>query len=338
MPDKKHVLLRNQWVNGWEFGIVRAFEDTIASITGAAIVNYPDRPIPQSVMKHIGHGMNRDWLRTFLPRTNFPIDADVLWIILMGPENLELDLYTGWQQNAKKKVVYLCDTLPMQMENIKKLFSNNNFDICITAFEEAVPILENATNRKWYGLVQAAPKDLFVSAAYEERVIHFSNYGRRFPLFHEALINFCAKKKLYYDYTTHDGKHPAVPAEELYKQYAWHVSHSLFNVSWPVEMTSPDRAGYLRPITPRWFEAGLAGCIVIGKGPDNPKFTSELCENMVEEIDPYTNIENIYSQLDSLWNRREDLFKKSQLIREANLERWNWEARVKYILTLLDKL
>ncbi len=335
MANQKHVVLRNQWINGWEYGIVRSFEDTIARMTGAEVITYPERHLPPSIISRVGHGMNKSKFRTYLPKASFAPEADILWAVLMGPENFELDLYKGWQTSAKKKVVYLCDTLPMQMETIQRLFSNNDFDICITAFEEAVPHLEKATNRKWFGLVQAAPKDLFVPTPFKERTIHFSNYGRRFPVFHEALINFCAKNNLYYDYTTHDGKHPTAPAKELYKQYAWHVSHSLFNVSWPVEMTSPDRAGYLRPITPRWFEAGLSGCIIIGKGPENNKFHEELCDGIVEEINPFENIEQIYNRLDFLWSKREELFNKSQQMREANMERWSWEARVNEILGLL---
>jgi hypothetical protein len=335
MNELKHILLRNQWVNGWEYGILRSFENTIARVTGAEIINYPEKKIPNAILKRVGHGMNKAKYRNLLPKTTFKPEADILWVILMGPENFELDLYKGWQKSAGKKILYLCDTLPMQMHIIKRLFSNNDFDICITAFEEAVPHLEKLTNRKWYGLVQAAPADIFEPTPFEERIIHFSAYGRRFPRFHEVLINFCAKNKLYYDYTTHDGKHPTTEATELYKQYAWHVSHSLFNISWPVELTNPQRAGNLCPITARWFEAGLGGCIIIGNGPDNQKFTDELCDNIVEEIDPFASIENIYNQLDSLWSRREDLFKKSQQIREANLERWSWEARVNQILTLL---
>ncbi len=332
----KQVVLRNQWINGWEYGIVRAFEDTIALMTSANIIHYPERHISPSLINRMGQGMNKGKYRKFLPKANFQPEADVLWVILMGPENFELDLFTGWQKSAKKKIVYLCDTLPYQMDTIKRLFSNDDFDICITAFEEAVPELEKITKRKWYGLVQAAPNALFKPVPYEEKIIHFSAYGRRFPVFHESLMDFCNQNSLYYDYTTHNGQHPTADATELYKQYAWHVSHSLFNVSWPVEMTNPQRAGYLRPITPRWYEAGLSGCIIIGRGPDNKKFYEELCDGIVEEINPFETKEHIFKQLDYLWENRIILYEKSQQIRSANSVRWSWENRVNTILNLLN--
>lgn len=334
----KHLVLQNQWVNGWEYGIVRAFEDAIARITGAKIINYPERHIHPAVMQRVGQGMNKGKYRKYLPKVAFAPEADVLWVILMGPENYELDLYKGWEKSAAKKIVYLCDTLPFQMETIKRLFSNNNFDLCITAFEEAVPQLEKVTQRKWHGIVQAAPTELFVASPLEERKIHFSAYGRRFPVFHEALIDFCGQNNLYYDYTTHDGRHPTADARELYKQYAWHLSNSVFNVSWPVELTNPQRAGYLRPITPRWFEAGLSNCIIVGKGPDNPKFYDELCTNIVHEVDPFQSKQKIFRRLDVLWQSRKALFDKSSHFRSDNAYRWSWDHRVNTILNLLAKI
>lgn len=335
MSELKHVVLRNQWINGWEYGILRAFENTISKVTGADIINYPDRRISPGIINRIGHGMNNANLRSFLPKQDFKIETDVLWVILMGPENFELDLYKGWQKSAKKKIVYLCDTLPSQMKTIKRLFSNNDFDLCITAFEEAVPMLEKTTGRKWIGIVQSAPAELFTSPPFEERLIHFSNYGRRFPEFHQALIDFSTKNKLYYDYTTHDGKHPTADAVDLYKQYAWHVSHSLFNVSWAVELTHPERAGYLRPITARWFEAALSGCIIIGKKPSNPNFYKDLSPGLIEEINPFDNKNKLIGKIEELWDNRVQLFEKSQHIREKNKERWSWENRVNSILNML---
>lgn len=335
MDQLKHVILKNQDVNGWEYGILRSFENTIAKVTGAEIINYPKKRISPPFLKRFGHGMDISKYRNLLPKTTFKPEADILWVILMGPENFELDLYKGWQKSAAKKILYLCDTLPLQMNTIKRLFSHNDFDLCITAFEDAIPTLQNITGRKWHGLVQAAPPELFKSSPFEERSIHFSNYGRRFPAFHYALLDFCNQNNLYYDYTTHDGKHPTADATELYKQYAWHVSHSLFNICWPVELTSPQRAGYLKPITARWFEAALSGCIIIGKSPDNLKFDFDLDKSLVEQINPFEDKKKIFKRLDELWENREALFVKSQKIRDENKERWSWENRINQILQWL---
>jgi len=335
MDQFRHIILKNQDVNGWEYGILRSFEETISKITGAKVINYPKKQISPQFLKRFGHGMDLSKYRNLLPKTTFKPEADVLWVILMGPENFELDLYKGWQKSSKKKILYLCDTLPKMMNTIKRLFSDNTFDVCITAFEDSIPELEKLTNHTWHCVMQAAPKDLFVPSPFNERLIHFSSYGRRLPSFHKVLLEFCNKNNLYYDYST-QGKLPAsANAIEVYKQYAWHLTHSLFNVSWPLELTNPQNAGYLRPITTRWFETGLSACINIGKSPDNPKFYSELSSNMVEEINPFDSEEHIHTQLENLWNNREILFKLSLERREANKDKWDWETRVNQMLNLL---
>lgn len=332
----KHVLLRNQWLSGWEYGVLRAFENAIVRITGAEIIHYPEMHISPRIMSKMGHGMNKSKFRNLLPKAKFAPEADVLWVILMGPETFELDLYKGWQQSAKKKVLYLCDTLPKMMGTIERLFSDNTFDFFMTAFEDSIPELERRTKHKWHCVMQAAPKDLFVPAPFEQRLIHFSSYGRRYPPFHNALVEYCNRKNLYYDFSTQAKLPRGADVTTIYKQYAWHITHSLFNVSWPLELTNPDNAGYQRPITTRWFESGLSACINIGKGPDNPKFHSELTPDIVEEINPFESMENIHRQLDDLWSRREELFKNSMERRERNKERWDWDNRVNTMLRLIN--
>jgi hypothetical protein len=331
-----HLVLQNQHLQGWEYGIVRSFEDAICKLTGASLIHYPRPQIPKKLLPYFSQGYKRAKYRHLLPKTEFTPSCDVLWVVLMGPETYNLDLYQGWQKSAKKKVVYLCDTLPFQMDTIKRLFSDNDIDLCITAFAEAIPELEKVTGRKWHGLVQAAPVELFYPTPMNERLIHFSAYGRRFPAFHELLIDFCAANNLYYDYTTHDGRHPAAPPLELYEQYAWHVRHSLFNVSWPVELTNPQRAGSLRPITPRWFEGGLSGCILLGQGPQNDMFLKELCNDIVVNFDPFAEKQQMFRQLDNIWSSRIQFFQQFQQHAKANRERWGWENRVNTILDLIS--
>lgn len=192
--------------------------------------------------------------RKYFPCQEFELQADVAWCILMGPENYQLDLFKNWNIRCKTKILYLFDTLPAQYPLIKRLFSNNIWDILITSFNDAVADLENITGRKWHSIEQAADIDLFKPVPVNDRLIHFSSYGRRYPEVHLAIKDFCVSNGLCYDYTTHDGKHPVVDSTELYRQYAWHLSHSLFTLSWPVELTNPSRAGHLHPITCRWFK------------------------------------------------------------------------------------
>ena len=332
-----HILFKDERLNGWEYGMLRSFEKAIIKNTGARIASIPmyDYPGVNKLLPYFGNGMNRDKYRKYFPKQKFQASGDVAWCILMGPENYLFDLYSSWAENFKVKILYLFDTLPGQYPLIKKLFSNNKWDILITAFNDAAEDLQKLTGRKWHVIEQAADDIIFSPVPFEQKNIHFSAYGRRYQPFHEALKEFCAVNKLYYDYTTHDARHPVVGAEELYKQYAWHINHSLFTVSWPVEFTNSQRAGHLHPITCRWFEAASAGTLILGKAPDNDGFKQMLKEDLVVEINPDAPRKEVLNKLDDIWQKRESLYRKANTIQQENINRWTWNARVESILKLI---
>src|SRR5688500_12298222 len=186
----KHVLLRNSRLKGYEYGVLRAMENEIVEQTQAEVIEVPEYGL-ETITKRAGHGMRWDMVRRVLPKKSFTIDADVIWCILMGPENYELDLFKDWDQKARFRIVYLFDTLEPQIALVKRLFSSENFNICITSFQEAVNELERVTGKKWFAIEQAVPASLFNYVPPENKIIGFSSYGRRVESFHNTLIEFC---------------------------------------------------------------------------------------------------------------------------------------------------
>jgi hypothetical protein len=330
-----HIVIRDIALNGWEYGMLRSFETAIAEETDAKIVDLPGYGFGSKYIHHFGYGMKRSSYRKFLPKQDFGISADVAWCILMGPENYKLDLYKNWANGCKIKILYLFDTLPHQYPLIKELLNLNTWDILITSFNDAVIDLEKITGRKWYCVEQAADKHLFQPVPQNDRVIHFSAYGRRYPALHEALKEFCIHNGLYYDYTTHDAKHPVVDSTELYRQYAWHLTHSVFTFSWPVEMTNPGRAGHLHPITCRWFEAAAAGTVILGRQPNNEAFAEWIGTDTVVDIDPDMDKPQLFKKLELIWNNREtETDKISDFFKRKSYE-LTWNERVRRINTIL---
>jgi hypothetical protein len=332
-----HTIIADPHLNGWQYGMLRSFENAIVEETGASISQIPEYPYLDKYIHHFGHGMRRGKFRKYLPQHSWTVDGEIGWYILMGPENYKLDLYKDWDKNLKTKILYIYDTFPFQYPLIKRLCKNKEWDILITSFNDAVDDLQKITGRQWHCIEQAADKYLFTGSAFEEKLIHFSAYGRRHPLFHEVVKDFCEKKGLYYDYTTHDVKHPVADSPELYKQYAWHLNHSLFTFSWPVEFTDPHKAAALRPITCRWFEAASAGVCIVGRKPANAVFDEHLYPGIVTEIDPLGSPAEITSQLESIWEARYELVEKARVIQQSNSARWTWGNRINRILELVDK-
>jgi len=332
----KHIIIRDDSLNGYEYGCLAAFEEAIHEETGADFYILPEYNYSGFVLKHFGQGMKRRALRSYFPKMHIEINADVCWYILMGPENFTLDLYKGWESNTGVKILYLFDTLPGQYELIKKITDSYTWDILITSFNDAVDDLQNLTGKKWYCVEQAADKYLFEPVQFEEKIIPFSSYGRRNLKVHEFVKEFCKNKGLYYDYTTLSSKFPLASSKELYYQYAWHMKHSLFTFSWPVEMTNPTRAGKLHPITCRWFEAAAAGTVIVGKQPGNKMFNSQLSENLVLNINDSENKNNLIEQINEIWDNRKIHYENSLAIRKLNFDRWNWNIRVKTILKIVS--
>jgi hypothetical protein len=330
----KHVVIRNPFLNGWEYGMLKALENAIIEGTNAQVINMPDVG-KDKLLEKTQHGMRLSSLRKLIPKKQLDIDADVLWCILMGPENMTLDLFKGWKK-VKHRIVYLFDTLPPQYPLIRSLFSSDDFNIKIASFNDAKEDLEKLTGRKWQVIEQAATEGLFHPVPFENKIIHFSSYGRRWPVLHEALLEFCLQNNLYYDFTTHDGRHPAAEPEILYRQYAWHLNHSLFTFSWPVELTNPARAGHLHPITCRWFEAACAGAVTIGKKPANEKFDHYLFPEAVLELDPAGKKEDMFSKLEQIWEKRKSLYDRACELQKLHYSKLIWKNRLQRMLKLID--
>jgi Glycosyl transferases group 1 len=184
-------------------------------------------------------------------------------------------------------------------------------------------------------LEQATDTSFFKPVPLSERVIQFSAYGRREPVFHEAVKDFCAANDFYYDYTMSTSWDKHTQELDLYRQYAWHLNHSVFTFSWPVELTNPLRAGHLYPITCRWFEAAAAGTVMIGKPPGNILFKDLFFAGAVKELDVSEKKNIIFDQLEDMWNKREQYHNYAIEMQEKYSHKWSWNERVQRVLSWL---
>ena len=329
----KHIVLRDNSLYGWAYGMLRSFEDAIVKETAATI-----QIIPKEKGSYLGSkikkGTRWEFLSPILKKKNFDVSGDVIWYVLMGPENYRFDRYNiKFAEKPKVKILYLFDTFPSQYRLIKKMLSDSFWDILITSFSDSIRDLEEITGRKWHYVPQAADSKLFIPTSLSEKNIAFSSYGRRIEKYHEIVKEFCSDKGLYYDYTTHDAKHPTADPNELYKQFAWHLNQSIFTICWPVEMTHPRRAEHIQAVTCRWYEAHAANSIIVGEIPKNNFFLKELPDLKYVCMPLLKTDKEIISFLDLLWQKRDSFFKDNS--KPVNIY---WEDRVKKILNLIKDL
>lgn len=310
--------------------MLRDFEDEIVRILGAERVQAPSRSLPKFINGRLAHGTRYSGARRFVPKEKHELEADVLWIILMGPENFTLDLYKGWDKNVGVKILYFFDTFDAQLTSIRRVIKSTDWDFVSTAFHGAKPFLEEQTQHPWHLVRQAIKPARFSPESLENRVIDFSAYGRRLNSVHDAVKEYCKDHGKYYDYTTASIIHHSVDPREHYRQYAWHLCHSIFNFCWPVEVTNPDRVNGYSPITCRWFEAAASGAAILGQAPSEPGFSEIFGENAVIEMDHRDG--NFADQLTEFWDNREFYLDRARRRRQEFGRNWSWESRIRQIL------
>jgi hypothetical protein len=334
VADLRHVLLTVPGSHGFQFGMLRDFEAEIVRLTGASVVPLPDWPAPPALRQRLAHGTRFANLRPYVPRRGgFAVDADVLWLVLMGPESSWLDLFRAWDDRVGYRIVYVYDTFAEQLPALRRLAAAAKWDLMITSFHGAVPMLRRETGREWVAVPQGVLLDRFAPVPASQRTIGVSSYGRRVEPVHEALDRWSDATGVYYDATVAATLNPRVPPSYLYKQYAFHLRHSWFTVAWPVELTNPSRAGDFSPVTCRWFEAAAAGTTMIGKPPVDPVFTELFGENAVLPLDPAARAPGETREaMAALWAKREEHLAAAMARRAARVGTWTWEARVREIL------
>lgn len=319
----RHTVVTDESLRGFQYSVLRALEAALVDNLHAETIALPTLRVPANLLRHCGLGMKRSQFRRYLPKERIRLDGDVVWCVLMGPEDYRLDLYRAWKGKNQLKVMYLFDTLPHQFATIRRIV--DDWDVLITSFVDAVPTLEETTGRKWYAVEQGVPDHLFTFPAADGRSIAFSCYGRRVEPLHKRVLQFCADSGLYYDYTTSDGRHASASLQEIYRQYAWHLSQSYFTFCWPVELTTPGRAQHLSPITCRWFEAAAAGTPIVGKAPKNPRFMQLFGRDAVVTLDV---ADDVSDQLHDLWSNREEHLDRAARLRERVAGEITWDRRV----------
>lgn len=326
------MLLKTDWINHMEYGMVRDLEDAIASKTGAEIYSHPQG----FLTKRAAHGTRYAPLRKIFPKSKFLCNADVLWVPLMAPEDFQLDLFNGWDISAKRKILYLFDTFPHQFYLIKKIVKRYKWDLLITSFSEAVEPLTKITKRQWHCVPQGVNLSRFYPRQWgKEEIppIFISVYGRRRESYHAEIKKWCLRNQRWYDYTTAASHRLSVPTQDNYACLANHIGSSIFSVCWPMEIVDSPRSGGLSPITCRWFEGAASGAVLVGQPPQDPLFDELFGKDAV--LRTPEKLHDVAGWLDELQADASQLRAKVLVRLSQYKDKWSWESRVQAILNLL---
>jgi hypothetical protein len=332
----KHIILIDPTLKGFEYGVLQDFKEEIIRVTCGHPVEMPKRKLPKLIEERIGHGTRYARLRSLLPKIECNLKADILWVVLMGPENFSLDLFKDWDRHVGVRILYIFDTFEAQLPSIRRVLKSAKWDLAIASFHGAIPFLEEQTQHKWYAVPQGVKLDRFQPVSKDEKLISFSAYGRRLSQVHNSIKEYCLQSGKYYDYTTTTNVQPQLDPLESYRQYAWHLGHSFFTFSWPVELTNPKRVLTYSPITCRWFEAAASGTVILGQAPQDPEFENIFGASLVIPVDYTQSQDRLKLLWEDLWENRYNYFESALKTREKLANQWSWEGRIKEILKLIS--
>jgi hypothetical protein len=325
---EKHLIIIDPQLIGREYGTLVAFQKAVVEHTKADIYFLK----PKSYLEErLFQTSKFRFLRNFFLKkvqVNLKEKYGVLWYICMGPENFRLDLYSGFGI-IPNRVLYFFDTLPHQFELIKKLKLNRYFTHRITSFSDARDPLERYTNYRWYYFAQASVNPNRIIESVDNKHIAFCSYGRGNTRLNKLVRLFCQLNSLHFE-CTHEGQGVVKTNNiELYENYLWHTSQSVFNICFSVEITDPLRAVFLSPITCRWFEAVLSRNIIIGIAPLNREFRKLFPDNLVQSITLESSDDEILEWIGGLWESRAEIFSSIYGGKnESFFLKFQWESRV----------
>ena len=207
------VILTDPRLVGFQYGMQRDFEAEIVRLTGGRLYPVPDRGLHPLVERYTHPNTRYAPLGQLVPKHAVEdLASDTLWVVLMGPEDFPFWFHRGWDRTAGRTVLYLFDTFEAQVPGINKVLAAGRWDVLVTSFPAAVPMLERETGRRWHAVPQGVIADRFHPLPDgDEPVIAFSSYGRRWPPLHDAIQEFCRRHRLHYDYTVAAGQSSAEP-------------------------------------------------------------------------------------------------------------------------------
>ena len=330
----EHLLIIDKSLKGREYGTLTSFQEAIRKYTNAKVLVLPKKT---KCEERYFQTSRLSFLRSYKNKTNINIPEnhfDVVWYICMGPENYRFDLLYGLEK-IKNRIVYFFDTLPHQFSLIKRLNISQVFNIQITSFDDALYPLEKLTNSKWHYIQQSSSKVYFNEKKLSEKDIGFASFGRGNKRLNDIIQKYCDLNNIIFERTHEIGGEIITNNKLLYESYCRVLSNSIFSICFPVEVTNPNRAGDLSPITCRWYESFLAQNIVIGKEPVNQNFKKIFPSNFVHEINFQDSEEKIIYQLDLFWSNKEKLFDELYGGSEIERNKFDWNSRIAEILIIL---
>lgn len=211
--------------------------------------------------------------------------------VLMGPDFNKVKPY---YIIASQLDVYIFDAWPPDYfpyieEQIKKLNISHTF----FSSRQVTEMFNESNTPSCYWIPEAVNYKKYHFLDYNKKDIDILQFGRRYNLVHEKLLNNLDKNLFKYIYS---GGNLLLNSDLEFKEG---LARSKISLCFPATVTHPERAGGINTMTTRYLQSMASRCLVVGKMPEEMEVLFDYQPVIDLNLDdPYKHLKNILENYD----------------------------------------
>jgi glycosyl transferase family 1 len=324
-PPRVLVPTDRGWYPHLAHCVAMGLEDAMCAVADADLLHLPAHAVRP------GLGSLRRVKRVRPPRERY----DLGFFAAMSPSWVRsLRFVEELRDRCDQVAVYIFDSWPSQTRPFRLYRRQWSLvDKVFVSYPEAVEAYADLVECPVEYLPQAVEPKLFHPYR-DQRPIEILSVGRRLEATHRQLLELASKDDLFYHFTEADTcwAHDLDDSRALLGRLS---QSARLQVCWPVEITTPARAGGISPVTARWFEAAASGSLILGSRPRAAEFDRLFpYADLVHELDPASPTE-LERTVRSALSRWEEQRSELRALAEDIHARHSWTRRCATILESL---
>lgn len=202
-------------------------------------------------------------------------DYDLLFVNVPNLNFLPvLDGVAGFRERCQRTVCWIDELWAHEVDNPEMVARLQEFDDIVLATGGAVDALQPLVP----GRVRASPMAVDtlrfcpLGQGKPRSIDLYWMGGRRSPTMHEALLRYSARSPFFYLYETTALGKPLVPLLEHRDALANTAQRTKAFITYRAKIDRPQQTRGQIEVGTRYFEAGAAGCVMMGEAPNTEDF------------------------------------------------------------------
>jgi hypothetical protein len=229
--------------------------------------------------------------------------------------------------NYHYRSIYLFDGWPSKHDQILDFFKYLKIDyLFISSLQSAGIFGSKLGFDKVHWIPEGINPEEYKHYAFEDKTIDVLALGRKYDLYHEAIVDRLRESKIIYLYEKVKGQ-VIFPSRE---EFLEGIARSKISICVPCNITHPERSGFLEHMTNRYLQSMVSKCLIVGRAPK--EMVDLFGYNPVVEID----MNNPVQQLESILTNYSDYFPLIEKNYEQVLKNHTWRNRWNQIKEILQ--